>query len=314
MSLITLLSAPKPFVDPRVAMIQRNAVGAWSRLSGVEIVLMGDGTGIEEAAKAVGARHVGGVRTNDLGTPLISSMLDQARRVGGGELLCIINCDVLIMKDLIQAAELVSSRLKEFVLLGQRWDLDVEKDLDFSDGWEARLRMSVGAHGRRHRPAGSDYFIFPRACYHDVPDFAVGRAGWDNWMIYSARKNRMQVIDCTSSAMVVHQNHDYGHLPGGAPHYALPESDENIRLAGGNAAVRYTILDSTLYLESGKLRRPRPSGPRLIRSLELLLRSVFAFLPADRIEELARPKRWKRRLTRKHRGRSGQAARKSRRD
>ena len=88
-------------------------------------------------------------------------------------------------------------------------------------------------HGQLHRPAGSDFFLFPRTCYSDLPDFAVGRAGWDNWMICNAREHRWRVIDATPSVMIVHQNHDYGHLPGGLPHYTVPETDENIRLAGG---------------------------------------------------------------------------------
>jgi hypothetical protein len=32
--------------------------------------------------------------------------------------------------------------------------------------------------------------------------------------------------------------------------------------------------------------------------LEILLRSVFSFLPSERIEAVARPKRWKKRLER----------------
>jgi hypothetical protein len=33
-----------------------------------------------------------------------------------------------------------------------------------------------------------------------------------------------------------------------------------------------------------------------MRGLELLLRRIFFFLPADMIEEVARPKRWKKRF------------------
>ena len=32
MSLLTLFSAPKPFIDPKVALIQENAIGSWVRL------------------------------------------------------------------------------------------------------------------------------------------------------------------------------------------------------------------------------------------------------------------------------------------
>ncbi|MCJ7435820.1 MAG: hypothetical protein MUO77_20260, partial [Anaerolineales bacterium] len=163
--------------------------------------------------------------------------------------------------------------------------------------WQGRLRFTVHSQGQLHRPAGSDFFLFPKPCYTDLPPFAIGRAGWDNWMIYKARMEKWPVIDCTPSVMIVHQTHDYNHLPDGQAHHALPETDENIRLAGGQAAIRYTIVDATHCLtEGGKLARPKISYLRFMRGVELFLRAVFFFLPENMIENVARPKRWKKRI------------------
>ena len=52
-----------------------------------------------------------------------------------------------------------------------------------------RLLYEVKTRGRLHPPGGSDYFIFPRNCFTKIPNFAIGRAGWDNWMFYHARMN-----------------------------------------------------------------------------------------------------------------------------
>ena len=298
MSLLTLFSAPKPFRDPQMARIQRNALASWSRLADVEILLMGEEHGTAEAAARVGAKLLKDVVRNDRGTPLISSMIRLARQHATSELLCILNADMIIMQDLVAAAVTLKARARRFVLLGRRWDMDIDDLMEFPEGWEERLRVTVLGRGELHRPAGSDFFIFPRDCYTEVPDFAVGRAGWDNWMIYSARRQGWPVVDCTPSVMVVHQNHDYGHLPGGAPHYDMPESEENIRLAGGTAPIRYTVLDATHHLKAGRLIRPPMSFARLMRALELVLRGMFFFLPSRRVEELVRPKRWKKRLGR----------------
>ena len=298
MSLLTIFSAPKPFRDPKIAMIQRNAIGSWRRLPNVEVLLMGNGEGVEKVAREAGAIHVRDVATNDQGTPLISSMLHEARERGSGELLCIINSDMILMDDFIDAAIQVKGVRSEFVLLSRRWDLDVNTHLRFENGWRDRLRAEVRRTGRLHRPAGSDFFLFPRACYAHVPDFAVGRAGWDNWMIYQARQQGWPVVDVTPSLMIVHQNHDYSHLPDGKPHYAAPETEENVRLAGGVAAIRYTIVDATNILQNRRLARPRLSFPRVMRGVELLLRRLFFFLPAERLESIARPKRWKKRFLR----------------
>lgn len=283
-------------------MIQRNAIKSWTLLPDVEVILLGEEMGLAEAARELGVKHIPNVARNDSGTPLISSMFQTGRENSNSDLLGIINADMILMPDFVEAAR--RSRLRsprrgqrdKFVLLSQRWDLDVNELLDFSDGWHQRLSSIVARQGNLHRPAGSDFFLFPKTCYTGVPDFAIGRAGWDNWMIYKARKEKWPVIDCTPSVMLVHQNHDYSHLPGGKSHHEHPDTNENIRLAGGQSAIRYTVLDSTHQLVRGKLVRPQISYLRFMRGVELFLRAVFFFLPEDMIENVARPKRWKKRI------------------
>ena len=307
MPLINLFSAPKPFTNPHIAMIQRNAIKSWTLLADAEVILLGEEAGLAEAARELGVKHIPGVKCNENGTPLISSMFQLARENSHSELLCIINADMILMSDFVQAAmEARSLTLKKrqqavglqnFVLLSQRWDLEITRPIEFSEGWENRLRATVRSQGTLHRPAGSDFFLFPRSTFLDIPDFTIGRAGWDNWMIYKARKEKWTVIDCTPSVMIVHQNHDYSHLPGGKPHYEHPDTNENIRLAGGEANIRYTILDATHQLAAGgKLVRPRMSYLRFMRGVEMFLRRVFFFLPENMIENVARPKRWKKRI------------------
>ncbi len=296
MSLITLFSAPKPFTDPHIAMIQRNAIKSWTLLPDVEIILLGDEEGLAQAAQEFGVKHIPNVKCNENGTPLISSMFELVRQNTQSELLCIINADMILMSDFIEAAKQMMNFKEKFVLLSQRWDLDITQPIDFTDGWQDRLRSDIYDRGQLHKPAGSDSFLFPLSSYLDVPNFAIGRAGWDNWMIYKARKEKWPVIDCTPSVMIVHQSHDYSHLPGGKPHYEHPDTNENIRLAGGQANIRYTILDATHQLVGGKLVRPKMSRPRFMRGVELFLRKVFFFLPENTIENVARPKRWKKRI------------------
>jgi hypothetical protein len=76
------------------------------------------------------------------------------------------------------------------------------------------------------------------------------------------------VIDATSSVRIVHQNHDYSHLPGGKPHYNHPETDENIRLAGGLAMTRFTLLDTNYRLEQGQILPQTINRAHLWRRIE----------------------------------------------
>jgi len=296
MSLITLFSAPKPFTDPHIAMIQRNAVKSWTLLPDMDVILLGEEEGLAEAAREFGVKHIPYVERNANGVPLISSMFQLARENSTSELLCIINADMILMPDFVEAVKKVKVLKSKFVLLSQRWDLDMSAPIDFSGDWIHGLRSTVNGQGKLHRPAGSDFFLFPKSCYQDIPNFIIGRAGWDNWMIYKAHKENWAVIDCTPSVMLVHQNHDYSHLPGAKPHYDHPDTNENIRLAGGQANIRYTILDAMHQLANGKLIRLKLTSLRFTRKFELLLRAIFFFLPENVIENIARPKRWRKRI------------------
>src|SRR5215210_8047592 len=161
MPLLTLFSAPKPFTNPHSATIQRNAIKSWVLLPEVEVILLGEETGLAEAARELGVKHLSQVERNASGTPLISSMFQLARKNSSGELLCIINADMILLPDFLEAARRTRAQRDKFVLLSQRWDLDVTQALDFTEGWQDRLRSTVHGQGSLHRPAGSDFFLFP---------------------------------------------------------------------------------------------------------------------------------------------------------
>jgi hypothetical protein len=275
MTLLTIFSAPKPFTDPHIALIQRNAIGSWTRLPETEVILVGEEAGLAETAREFDVIHLPDVARNADGTPLVSSIFSLARKASTAPLLVYVNADILLTPSLVDSTRKVMSQVEKFLIVGQRWDLDVTQLLDFSAGWVERLQADTHLRGELHRPMGSDFFIFPRECFIDVPDFAIGRAGWDNWMIYKSRKEGWATVDATASIMIIHQNHDYSHLPGGQPHYHLPETHENIRLAGGREMTRFTLLDTNRRLVNGKLRRPGWSGDRFVRWLETSPLLVF---------------------------------------
>ncbi len=268
MPLITIFSAPKPFTNPHIANIQRNAITSWTKLPDVDVILLGDEPGLADAAHDLGVTHIQNVPHSPSGAPRMDAMFALARQHGASQLLCIINADIILFPDFVETAKQAAAQCEKFVLMGQRWDFDVPQPLDFSGEWVNQLRSTVHRQGQIHRPAGSDYFLFPAVCYTDIPAFTIGRSGWDNWMIYKARKEGWPVVDATPSVMIVHQNHDYSHLPGGKPHYNHPETDENVRLAGGRAVTRFTLLDANYRIENGKILPQVMNRARLWRRIE----------------------------------------------
>jgi len=267
MSFLTIFTAPKPFTNPHVSIIQHNAIQSWLHLEDVSVLLIGDELGIGETSKEVGAKHVPDVVRDEKGVPTVRSVMAQGHAFSDSPILCYANADMILMSDLPQAARQVTAQVRDFLIVGQRWNLDVTELLDFSGDWETWLRREVQERGEFYSPWGIDYFVFPRHLYSDVPDFTIGRPAWDNWMVYHALATWGLALDGTRSVLAVHQNHDYSHLPGNKPPYGSEVAKSNLAKAKGRKNVR-NILDTNKELIQGKICPPRSRFVRLLRLLE----------------------------------------------
>jgi hypothetical protein len=267
MSFLTIFSAPKPFTNPHINVIQHNAIQSWTRLADTSVVLVGDEAGIGEAAQEFGAKHVPEVARDEKGVPTVRSVMAQGHALSDSPVLCYANADMILMSDLLRAAHQVTAQVRDFLMVGQRWDLNIPEPLDFSAGWEERLRAEVARRGKFYNPWGIDYFVFPRHLYTEVPNFTIGRPAWDNWMVYHALSTWKLALDATRSVLVVHQTHDYYHLPGNRPPYGSEVAKSNLAKAGGRKNVRH-IMDANKELIDGKICPPRSRFVRLLRLLE----------------------------------------------
>jgi hypothetical protein len=270
MAFLTIFTAPKPFTNPHINVIQRNALAAWTRLADVEVLLIGDEPGITEAAREFGVKNTPQVERDEKGIPLVSAVMEIGHSQSTSPLLCYANADMILMSDLVRSARMISEQAKDFLLVGQRWNLDLLDPFDFSGDWESRLRLDVAQHGEFYSPWGIDYFVFPRHLYTEVPNFTIGRPAWDNWMVYHARTDFGMAVDASPDVLVVHQNHDYSHLPGNKPPYGSEVAKSNLAKAGGRKCV-YNILDTNRELIRGRLRSPQLRLVRLLRRTERLL-------------------------------------------
>jgi len=217
LSTLTLFAVPKAF-HGHIGVIQTNALKSWTRLHhSVQIILFGSEKGTAEKAARFGVEHVAEVSRNEYGTPLLDDIFSKAQTHARHDVMCYVNADIILMSDFVQAVEAVHRRKRAFLLVGQRWNVDVRTALDFSDSnWQNKLRRYVTQSGSPTSPEWIDYFVFPRGFYYrDIPPFAIGRAGFDNWLLWKARSLRASLIDASEFVMAVHQNHDYAHHPQG---------------------------------------------------------------------------------------------------
>ena len=94
--------------------------------------------------------------------------------------------------------------------VGHRWDLDVAESIDFKDDmvfrkfWENAYKKA-----KKHACTGIDYFIFKKGTFKNILDLAIGRFGWDNWLLWKVRRMRIPLIDMSDEIFVIHQDHSY---------------------------------------------------------------------------------------------------------
>ena len=252
--MLSIFTIPKSFVGHN-SIIQRNAIRSWMQLSPqCEIILFGDDLGVAETAHKLGVKHIPLIEKNLYGTPLLGSAFSKAQEVAKHEMIMYVNADMIIFQDIIEAV--MNIDINKYLLCGRRWDMEISHEIDFSsDTWAEELQRRATTESTLHGLSGMDYFIFPRNLV-DMPMFAVGRPGWDSWLVYDMRSRGIPVTNATEVITAIHQNHDYSHsIFGEKKKVGGPECKENLRIAGGLTNM-LTLRDADWLLTKSGMRRP----------------------------------------------------------
>lgn len=190
--MITFFSIPKPFKG-KDAISQRKAILSWKKSSpGGEILLFGNEEGMEDAAKELNALQIREIRENGNGTPYLNFVFEEAKKIAKNNVLVYSNADIIFEPGIIQAIEKIKN-LPLYLIIGQR--------LDLNERGEKRL----------HGYSGMDYFIFPKNFPVKLPDFFIGRPGWDNWLVYKTHSLKIPIIDATEMIKAIHPDHESSH-------------------------------------------------------------------------------------------------------
>jgi hypothetical protein len=252
--MITFFTIPKPFRG-HIDIIQKNALASWKRMQpACEILILGDEFGAKEAAAEFGARLLPELPRNARGTPLVSAAFQAAAREAAHAWLCYVNADIILPSAFPTLLRAVRSPKTLFV--GQRWNLALSERFDFqAPGAEERLRALLRQGGELFLPNGMDYFLLRKESpLTALPPFAVGRPYWDCWLIYRARQLGYAVVDATAAAPVIHQQHDYRHVPGGTgASWQGPEAEEQLALLGSLERC-FSVWNATHVWRNGAIR------------------------------------------------------------
>jgi glycosyltransferase involved in cell wall biosynthesis len=213
---ITIFAVPKPFIG-NIGIIQRNAITSWTLLEPrPEIILFGNEKGTEKIAKELGIRHLPKVKCNQYGTPLLDGIFAEVQRLANNKILTYINADIILTQDFLTTVQQVAAEFPQFLLTGRRWNLELQNALNLEDkNWVKNFKKLVWERGVLAPETAKDYFVFPKHLFSEVPEFAIGRGYWDNWMVNLALEKNYPVIDGSQTILAVHQNHSYSHVLGG---------------------------------------------------------------------------------------------------
>ncbi|WP_308910068.1 hypothetical protein [Pseudokordiimonas caeni] len=251
---LTLFSTFKPFRGES-ATFQQNALRSWATL-GLDVILFGDEDGVAAAAEAYGFRHLPVVERSEKGVPLVSSMFGLAREHSAAPYLAYINGDIILDARALAAFRALCDEDNAWRGLAtarrRNLPLDVPLGEEGKDFW-ADLSAIDREYGCWDRSNAVDLFLFTRDIYTDIPSFAVGRMGWDNWLVWSARDSGGDVIDASADMNLFHPIHGY-HAVGGW--HQLVQGDDAVRnrqLMDGRAmnldeAVTHLLKDGELIV------------------------------------------------------------------
>jgi hypothetical protein len=282
---LTLLSTPKAFTGI-FADIQTNAITSWTHLvPRPEVILFGDDLGTAEICRHLGLRHVPDVATTEQGTPLLSDMFVRGQQLATTPLVCWTNADIIFTDRLLEAADTVGRRTDPVYVVGRRVDVDQPGPLDLSADWQARLTVRASTEGERKPANWLDWFLFTRGLFPELPAFAIGRPGYDPWLIWKAASLGAEVIDGTDFVLAVHQRHDYSHVGGRSVAFTGAEAQQNAAIVDDwrhyhSLAYARSRIDSsgTIVPARGlfyRMARPRSYAAHALRFTRPLRRKLL---------------------------------------
>ena len=127
------------------------------------------------------------------------------------------NADVLFDESLILTLQMLLDKKLEIepLVIGRRTNYNVGPNEHFYDFKNVRQAMSERSAKLFIKDA-QDYFITTRHGYpwRDMPDFLIGRVGYDNWLVKDALIHYRYVIDATSTVTCLHQTGSDGDYAG----------------------------------------------------------------------------------------------------
>tara|TARA_B100001173_G_C15985161_1_gene546405 strand:+ start:832 stop:1476 length:645 start_codon:yes stop_codon:yes gene_type:complete len=174
-----------------------------------------------------------------------------------------INADIILPINFLDIINPLYKKLRRFLMVGHRWDMEVDYFINFNN--ESKIKSfwkNAQNNSKKHACTGIDYFIFRKETFKNLPDFAIGRPGYDNWLLWHARRRMLQLIDASSEIHAIHQNHHFNfhnllNNPKIKDRNNILEEEDGIRnrtIIGKN---HLNLLDTNYFISDGIVKRKK---------------------------------------------------------
>ena len=287
-----LFTSPKPFTANNRA-VQVTAMRSWKRaLPGARWIVFGNEDGLPEICQSEGIEYGGPAETDQGGFKIISKIFRSVNRLDAKGVSIFVNSDILLDESARSSLDLLERQPGPFLATARRRCLPAWSGPALA-GHELDNFLGARRQPVHWGPASAlDIFIFRGFPVQTMPDFLIGQAAWDNWMIYQARRSGIPAIDLSRTLRPFHCDHDYSYVNQNPdPKRSHPVLNQaNLSLLGGDGKkfhmghCDYEFIDGRIRKRRGmafrlrefeffRLRRPRHEI--WIRPLRALLRPVL---------------------------------------
>jgi hypothetical protein len=265
-----LITSPKPRNDQTEA-VQIAAFRSWRRaFPNAAILLYGDVASWKEEMDSLVMQAAGPLIKGMAGGEVIRDMFQDASKRGVGQLLLYLNSDILLDDSAAYVVAKIQNRPGPWLGSARRWCLPRWSEVTPTSESEWRGFFSRAERsGRWGEACALDMFLFCGLSFERMPPFFIGHRGWDNWMVYHARAQRIPVIDMSDEMRVIHCDHDYSYAKGNTTPGRRdgPLEEANLKMLGGENRL-FHLGHATHELRYGKVTQCRGWGP-IQRNLEI---------------------------------------------
>ena len=172
-------------------------------------------------------------KTSPQGLPVLRHMFLEAQKKFNTKFYCYANGDILFDRNLTDTIRFLETSLRgrrshKLLVVGRR----INRSMKNTNLTELHEVGHYAKSSTLFRTDAQDCFLTTRDGYpwRTIPDFVVGRVGYDNWLVVTALVKHILVLDATATVTALHQTGEDGNLAG---HGAQSERHYNYGLAKG---------------------------------------------------------------------------------